>query len=56
MKKSTLNKIKLVIILILTAIVFYNLGISATLKNLEPHAVKGGYEITVFGETWFYTD
>jgi hypothetical protein len=54
--KNKVNLIKIVLIIITTAIVFYNLGISATLKNLEPHATANGYEITVFGETWFYTD
>lgn len=54
MKKITI--IKIVLVILTTAIVFYNLGISATLKNLEPHKIGDHYEITVFGETFLYED
>ena len=54
MKKVTI--VKIVFVIITTAIIFYNLGISATLKNLEPHKVGEHYEITVFGETFIYED
>lgn len=53
---NKINLVKIILVIIATAIVFYNLGIARTLKNLEPHAVNGGYEITVFDETWFYED
>ena len=54
MKKTTI--VKIILIIITTAIVFYNIGISVTLKSLQPKAVADGYEITVFGETFFYQD
>ena len=53
---SRITIAKIIIVIITTAIIFYNLGISVTLKNLEPHAVNGGYEITLFDNTYFYTD
>lgn len=54
--KKKINLIKIILIIITTAIVFYNIGISVTLKNLQPHAVGDHYEVTVFGETFIYED
>lgn len=54
MKKITI--VKIILAILTTAIVFYNLGISATLKNLKPHRVGDHYEVTVFGETFLYED
>lgn len=54
--KKKINLVKIILIIIATAIVFYNIGISVTLKNLQPHVVGDHYEVTVFGETFIYED
>lgn len=47
---------KMLIIATVLALIFYNLGIAVTLKNLKPRAVNGGYEITLFDNVYFYED
>jgi hypothetical protein len=54
MKKTTI--VKIIIAFITSAIIFYNLGISAVLKNAQPRKVADGYEIEVFGQVYFYED
>lgn len=54
MKKTTI--VKIIIAFITSAIIFYNLGIAMTLKNLKPTATANGYEIEVFGEVFTYED
>lgn len=54
--KRKITLVKIVLIIITTAIVFYNIGIAVTLKTLKPHAVNNGYEIEVFGQIYYYED
>jgi hypothetical protein len=52
MKKTTIAQILFIIIIV--AIVFYNLGVSYVLKHQEIEATRGGYEVTVFDNVFFY--
>ena len=48
------NIVRVLIIIFFTAIVFYNLGVSYVLKHQEIESVRGGYEVTVFDNIFFY--
>jgi len=52
MKKTTIAQILFIIIIV--AIVFYNLGVSYVIKHQEIESVRGGYEVTIFDNTFFY--
>lgn len=54
MSKTRIAQIAVIIAFV--ALIFYNLGIAMTLKNLKPTATANGYEIEVFGEVFTYED
>lgn len=56
MSKKTERIVKLIMIAITIAIVFYNVGIATALKHLQPHATATGYEVELFGQVYVYED
>ena len=56
MSKKSITTVKLILVAITIAIVFYNLGVSAVIKGMKPHATATGYEVEVFGQVYTYED
>lgn len=48
------NIVRVLIIIFFTALIAYNLGVSYVIKHQEISKARGGYEVTIFDNTFFY--